>query len=166
MSADDDTAAILARSVRRVEMTVRVPAVLDRDDLMQEGKIALLLASYEQRSPAEVAVYRTKRATGAMLDAVRRARQGASKRSAEPQRVDLDDAPELSAAGNQCESAATLRAIRAVLSLAHPLPLLFTCVLAGLDRTQIAAHLGISQARVSQHMDTVRAALAEHLEVA
>lgn len=122
---------------------------LDRDDVLQEGRIAVWLAL--ERVPGSVAGYLVVRARGAMQDAMRRASW--VPRSAyddEQVRMVADDGS--SHPAQPCEAVASIH-VRRVIDQLQRLPdqqVVVAGLLAdGKSPTEIAAQIGVSVPRVS-----------------
>jgi len=148
-AAPDDTAVRAAeRTVRRLMRGQYVG--FTRDDLLQEGRLAVWLARRDGRVPDEpehARRYLTRRTQGAMLDYGRAVRRQLPANA-------LELTPETDLRAHTPEPEARLRLRDAVARLAArgsaPLWACIDLLASGTEPADVAAHLGVSESRVSQ----------------
>lgn len=145
---DDATVRAAERTVRRLMRGQYVG--FDREDLLQEGRLAAWLARSEGRMPAEpehARRYLARRTQGAMLDYGRAVRRQLPANA-------LELTPETDLRAHTPEPEARLRLRDAVARLAArgsaPLWACIDLLASGTEPADVAAHLGVSESRVSQ----------------
>lgn len=159
-TAPDDAAVRAAeRTVRRLMRGQYVG--FDRDDLLQEGRLAAWLARSEGRMPAEpehARRYLARRTQGAMLDYGRAVRRQIPANA-------LELTPEADTRAHAPEPEARLRLRDAVARLATrgsaPLWVCIDMLASGAEGVEVAAHLGVSESRVSQLRREARAIVGD-----
>lgn len=151
--ADDSTVLAAERSVRRILRGQYVGYT--RDDLLQEGRLALWLARAGNKVPDEpehARRYLARRASGAMLDSVRAARRQIPKYEKDAQELMI---------GSESDPTARLRMKDMIDRLVQKgSGTLLECVdmlVAGHEPKEVAQSLGVSESRVSQLRREARA---------